>query len=195
MNIMTPKDRAASGTPWPDGLTPAPLDATRGSTEPWAAGVVAALAVAIGAHTIAELGLGCGRTSRWLVAALQRMGGGVFHGFDRDASAITETEKTLASVPHDDVAIRCHVGTLPGTLRELGNATIDLVWLDDTHSVAHVATELEALRRIVRVGGIVCGHDVVGHGNVGQAFLDVGGYLVDCPGFAPSHGIGLWQIR
>ncbi len=50
-----------------------------------------------------------------------------------------------------------------GLLSGCRSSKLDLVFIDADHSYSHVAQDIAAWQRLIRKGGIICGHDFEGH--------------------------------
>jgi len=167
------------------------------STEPWTAQLAAATLSALGGTDVLELGPWSGRTGAFLCFALQRMGGGTYITYDSDVRAVTNATTLLDAFKLDGVDISVRHGISPACLASLPDDSIDFVWLDDLHVPSHVIGEIDALRRIVRPKGIICGHDTYGKWELRKVFEAAGGYALDLPVIVPganSGGIGFLQV-
>lgn len=190
--------RAMAGVVWPPSM--ADIEWARGTpgimhgaTEPWVGQLLAALLVAHGGQDVLELGTSAGYTSVWLVDALQRMGGGSFHGFDHGAGSIASATKHIDALRADLVTVTLEVARSPECLLALPDDSVDFVWVDDDHGTGHVARELAELQRIVRPRGLVCGHDVFGDYSLHEQFRAIGGYSLNTVRRVGSWGVGIWQ--
>ena len=191
---MTPLDRAWRGIRWPSATLEQEWQmaksAAYGSTEPWVGQLLGDLAVSLGAKRILECGTSIGRTAEWLMAALQRMGGGCYCGIEKQTALATQCRQRAARYP--DVTVEVLEGDLPGILDTL-DPEFDLVWVDDCHAQAHLQAELTALQRLLAPTGVIAGHDIAQR-EVRAAFAAIHGFaLYTVPLVTDWFGIGLWQ--
>lgn len=80
-------------------------------------------------------------------------------------------------------------------IAQCADDSLDFVFVDDDHQEAHVRQELEALLPKMRVGGIICFHDVYGSCDLHHVVERAGGYCLDLPRLGPAGGLGILQIR
>ena len=131
---------------WPPGLAVEwPGGYQDGATEPHVQQVVAALLVASHKSTVLELGCYRGHTAVWLCHTLSRMGGGEYLGVDIDAGRQAATLERLNLLNPARVLYRVVQGDALAVLRALPARSIGFAWVDDDHTPAHVAQELELL--------------------------------------------------
>ena len=168
------------------------------STEPWTSQLAAATMCALGAKDVLELGTWHGRTGAYLCLMLERMGGGTYIGYDSSDTAVQHASTLIDSLPIPNVRVSVRIGKSPDCLVDLDDASIDFVWLDDYHLPTHVITEIDALKRIMRPNGIICGHDMYGAFDLHRVFEAAGGGALDLPRIVKSGssgGIGFIQYE
>jgi predicted O-methyltransferase YrrM len=150
-----------------------------------------------------ELGCYLGHTSVWLCQTLQRMGGGKYIGVELEADRQAITLQRLSKLHIPDVEVSVLNADSLVALRSLPAGSIDFAWVDDDHTPAHVAQELELLYNTtapedskMAPGGIITMHDVYGDGRMpGLAGVCVGnhGYALSFPRIGALGGIGIIQ--
>ena len=86
-------------------------------------------------------------------------------------------------------------------LKSLPPRSFDFVFVDDNHSVDHVAKELDLLvcptnraNAIAAPGGIVCMHDVIGSFHLDEVCRRYHGYVLDLPRLHAGGGLGIIQL-
>lgn len=167
-----------------------------GSAEPWIAQLVASLLRACDARNAIEIGGFQGYTSRRLAAAL----GTLSYPATRSLT-VCEIDPTRAALvdaalaAHGPVQRRVVIADSHSWIPTLPDASVDFVWLDGNHEHLHVGRELDLLAPKLRIGGLVCGHDVFGVCDLQREFVARGGYALDLPRLGPAGGVGLWQRR
>lgn len=134
-----------------------------GSTEPWAVRVLTALIEATNACTVLETGGYLGHTSAAIALTLDAMRGQrellvIEHDLDRCGKIRgLLNQLSLANVnigiSHQEALTAIH---------RLDNNSLDLVFVDDDHTAAHVENEIMALFPKVRRDGLIILHDVCG---------------------------------
>ena len=83
-------------------------------------------------------------------------------------------------------------GARASMLKQGLNAKGDIfVFLDDDHDAAHVREEIRLAKKLLRPGGIICVHDVVGPFGLGDVVREAGGIVVDTPRFHAAGGLGI----
>lgn len=164
-----------------------------GSAEPWVSRLVHAFIIAIGARTVLEAGSFRGGTSAWIMDALSRLGGGVFHMVEIDPKRMEETVRRIGTESHAGVRKHFHTGDVLDFLRLTTN-TFDLAWVDDNHEKEHVRQELTLLYPKMNPGGIILGHDVWGWCDLQEVFREHGGFSLNLPRLGAAGGIGMIQV-
>ena len=169
-----------------------------GATEPWTIQAVASLMAGGFKRNVLELGCYQGHASEWLCRVLDLMGHGTFHGVDLGDDAVDITRQRLSDIPFHDLAWMIYQGDAIAFLEQCAPEQYDFVWLDDDHEKHHVAHELELLtnprKPLVRSGGIVCMHDVVGKFDLGPVCERFHGYILDFPRIHAAGGLGIIQV-
>ena len=168
-----------------------------GCTEPWVAELLTALLKANGLTTVLECGGYLGMTSAWFALTLEAMGGGSLTVAEWDAEVPERADAVQARleslvVPHVEWRVvrddACRV------IASLASESIGFAFLDDDHTKAHVAEEIELLLPKMMPGGIVTGHDVFGSCDLRTEFAKFGGYAVDLPRLGLAGGLGVLQV-
>lgn len=175
-----------------------------GSTEPWTAELVAALARAIDARRIIETGTFEGKTTALIAEAcpdaeIHTVEAHVGRAYDLDAGRL------YGRLPSN---VKLHLGDALNFLFEWDagninisfddetrlstNADVDFIFLDDDHSYNHVAAEVEAAKLLLRPGGLLVMHDVVGAFGLDKA-VPSGGFVLELPLLHAAGGLGIWQ--
>ena len=177
---------------WDDG------DYYAGATEPWNSQAVASLMAAGFKRNVLELGCYQGHSSEWLCRVLDLMGGATFHGVDLDYDATTITRQRLTDIDFHDLEWAIYQGDAIAFLQQCAPEQYDFVWLDDDHDKHHVAHELELLtdprKPLVRSGGFICMHDVVGRFDLGPVCERFHGYVLSFPRLHAAGGLGIIQV-
>jgi len=168
-----------------------------GSTEPWTADVVVAIARAIHASVVVETGTFEGKTTMALWDGM------------RDQNNLcelhtVESDKTRLHAAH--AAIGAHMEAHPGSsqcvvachgmdaleyLTGLPEGQADLVFVDDDHGKQHVRREVVAALRALRPRGVLCLHDVCGSFDLAAVVREHGGVVLDFPRLHTSGGLGV----
>lgn len=145
-----------------------------GSTEPWAVSVLCALARLGRPAKILELGTFEAKTTAKLA----------------EIAAVTtvDVEKRWSSLPHG--AVFCESDAIH-FLQSTG-AIYDFVFVDDDHEAGHVRTEVELLLGgIVRGGGLIVLHDVIGPFGLDRIVYDHDGFIIELPLLHVAGGLGV----
>lgn len=123
--------------------------------------VLYALAIANQSKVIVESGIARCTTGAYLALAAKALGG-MYYGIDRKETLCDSAESLLETHGlHDCSTIIC--GVSPKVIEErFEPSSIDLLFADDDHSAAHMEKEVEALLPLIRPGGLLCFHDVLG---------------------------------
>lgn len=174
-----------------------------GATEPWIQDILVALLKGLQRPnpTVLECGGFLGHTSSRLLHALKEIGSGnlIIAEYDPDAPqrALAIDERLSAEFPEYNVSKltwRVRHEDAVSVIRSLPDESLDLVYLDDTHTHEHVDEELRAVFPKCRAGAIVCGHDVHGSTDLQQEFKRYGGIALDLPRLGPAGGLGIIQV-
>lgn len=149
-----------------------------GSTEPWAASVVAALARVSRATRILELGTYEARTTAGLV----------------EIAPVTtvDIEQRWENLPEGARFIKSDAVEF---LKGCAMGSFDFVFVDDDHSQAHVEEELKLLYGdIVAPGGLIVLHDVIGPFGLEELVTSRGGFVIELPLLHVAGGLGVIQV-
>jgi len=152
-------------------------------------------------YTIVETGVYYGATACWLALAAKEADA-QYYGFDVLNDSVTMVNKLFED--HDLTSnARVLRGSAPQAVIDLfaqdgEGCSIDLLFIDDDHSGAHVEDEYRTLWPLIRPGGIMAFHDVIGGfpiWEVIKSFTDDIVKLVSQPfnqtGQAPFGGLGI----
>ena len=128
-------------------------------TEGWVSGLIVALAKSIDARRVLEVGCWKGMTTEKLLDALPS--DGEYYGLDLSPHPDMPFE-----VAHDP---RLHLiyGDSRQTIEQVPDG-LDLAFVDGSHEYPTVLCDYGAAWKRLRVGGILCGHDILA-----QAWPDV----------------------
>ena len=123
------------------------------------------LALANDASMVVETGVNnCAGATLWLILAAA-MNFGHYYGVDINDSAITGAQKIVGEMFPEGSScsynLQCGdaLTLLPQTFAP---GTIDFLYVDDNHGRAHVECEVKAFMPLMRPGGLMCFHDVIG---------------------------------
>jgi len=163
-----------------------------GSTEPWVVDILCALVRAIKPTTIVETGTYKAMTTIKLIEAAESYQ-------DEHDCRIYTIESDLERARAAETLLRTQdrgyatvvVGMAEQVLAGMDMGVVDFIFLDDDHTAAHVREEIRLALKILRPGGIVCGHDVVGHFGLGDVFKEYGGVVLDLPRLHLAGGLGI----
>ena len=183
-------------------MTDLDADYRSGSTEPWTVELLAALVRAKRPHVLIETGTFEARTTVKLVEAMETYGlehGSMLYTLECDPERFQAAQCRLGqlqfemlSKPHSGmVGVTLLDGDALTFLRERPAGFADFIFVDDDHTQAHVEAELTECLRILRPGGIVCGHDVIGPFCLGELFTARGGIVLDLPRLHAAGGLGI----
>lgn len=172
------------------------LDAYRsGSAEPWTVDVLCALIRAKKPHVLIETGTFEGRTSIAMFHAMEAYAsqhGALLWTLENDRERILRAFERIKPITTDTYSgvnlIECDALEW---LRGRPDNFCDFVFLDDDHTAAHVGLELDECLRIVRPGGLICGHDVVGPFGLDIEFKKRGGVVLEFERLHAAGGLGL----
>lgn len=165
-----------------------------GSSEPWVADVLAALAVANDSRTLIEVGGFQGFTSKRIVRALAKLRYEcAYIVCEIDPQRAKHVRDILKLCAPLNVDTFVDVADSHEWIPTLADTSVDFAWLDGNHEKAHVAREIELLLPKMAPGGIICGHDTFGVCDLAEVFAHFGGYSIDLPRLGPAGGIGVLQ--
>jgi len=161
-----------------------------GSTEPWVVDVICAIVQAQKPSVIVETGTYLGLTTYRLIRATQTYAAektAQVYSVEFDPQRATEALERLR-------ATECNCTIIQGDAIQflqgfVGHA--DLIFLDDDHTASHVREEIKLARKILRPGGILLLHDVVGNFGLGELVKEHGGVILDFPRLHTAGGLGV----
>lgn len=185
---------------WPSGEVALMWDRgdfLRGCTEPWTAQLVANMASAINAKNIVETGTFLGTTTAFLMAAVSNATADspvMISTCDLNVESIREAEATCLGVRHSKhVHVNFYDCDAIEMIRRVARP-IDFAFIDDDHTADHVSAELDTLIPLMREGGIICLHDVIGPLGLDKVVRDHGGFCIDLPRIHAAGGLGVIQV-
>lgn len=164
-------------------------DYDSGSTEPWTADILAAIARGINAKHILELGTFEGRTTEWLAGATD----GTVVTVEMDPARSALAEQRVRAAGHANVTFV--VGDSTGFLRAYTGPRFRFAFIDDDHSYVHVAEELQLLLPHMEPGGVIAMHDVLGVFGLDRLVHRYGGVVLHTPVLYAAGGLGLISIH
>ena len=133
-----------------------------GNTELPVSQVLYALAIANRCRTIVETGINnCAGATMWLAHAAS-INKGTYTGFDVDVRAARTAHALLKRVSPQLSGEIVHGDALVELPQRFALGSIDLLFIDDNHTRAHVEAEVAAFRPCMRPGGLMLFHDVLG---------------------------------
>jgi predicted O-methyltransferase YrrM len=166
-----------------------------GSCEPWTVEVLCALVRARMPHILIETGTFEGRTTLKLTEAMasyaQRHGSHLFTVECDKARAdafIPQLRQTL--MPAGAAAELVHAEAL-AFFQSITSPMLDFVFLDDDHDPGHVRHELDVVMPLMRPGGIVAMHDVVGPFGLDRVCKSFGGVVLEFERLHIAGGLGI----
>ena len=134
----------------------------KGNTELPVSQVLYALAIANRSQVIVETGVNnAAGATPWLAMAAT-VNGGWYYGIDVRPQAVTKTKEALEDLFGEvraTITLADATDLLPVMFKE---GEIDFLFVDDDHSYAHVEKEIEAFWPLMKVGGLMLFHDIVG---------------------------------
>ena len=133
-----------------------------GNTELPVSQLLYALAIANRSQVIVETGMNnMAGASPWLIMAAT-INGGWYHGVDIRPESIDKCRDAvdrLFEEPRATLTLGDAVGLLPLLFQP---ESIDFLFVDDDHTYAHVKKEIEAFWPLMKTGGLMLFHDIVG---------------------------------
>ncbi len=158
-------------------------DYLAGSTEPWAASVIAAIVRLKKPRRILELGTFEGRTTQAIAAAMP------------DYAKLTTVDHQIRHDGFDDPRIRFYKEDAITFLRDMC-PQMDLVFVDDDHNYGHVSTEITLIKeRVLKPGGMIIMHDVIGPFGLDKIVEREGGFIIELPLLHAAGGLGVIQCQ
>ena len=177
---------------WPDWLRDhwlAKDGSLSGITEPTVSQVLYALAIANKPtkgmphmpYTIVETGIRYGASACWLALAANAIEAR-YYGIEIEKDCVDMVNKLFAEHNLDKCAQAIH-GAAPDKAVEMFEQTsVDLFFIDDNHEGPHVKREIEAFWPLLRPGGLMAFHDVIGGFPIWHLVKGLGGIkLVSSP--------------
>ena len=166
-----------------------------GSTEPWSVSVLCALTWLTRACDVLELGAFEGRTTEKLAETLEgaptRFPNLVAVEVDGPRAEVARNR--CARFPHVRVVERDAIPFLRECLVE--GLSFDVAFVDDDHTYAHVAEEIDLLKSgVVRRGGIIVMHDVLGEFELAPLVHLHDGFIIDLPLMHAAGGLGVIRV-
>lgn len=153
-----------------------------GSTEPWTVSVIQALIELYEPKRILELGTFEGLTTE---AILEVAG-------DAEVWTVDIEDRRLYRGPGANFVEEDAITFL--SRPETANA-FDFVFVDDDHTREHVEQELGLLiGRVMRPGGLIVMHDVIGPFNLADLVAEHGGIIIDLPLLHAAGGLGIIRV-
>lgn len=168
------------------------LDVYRsGSTEPWAVSTLLGLIYVTRPRDLLELGAFEGRTT--LAIAEQIAGRAEITAIEHDADRVAEVMKRTHEYRDVVNVLQSDAIKFLKACNE-GGVFFDFAFVDDDHTYAHVAEEVDLLKRIVRPGGLIVLHDVIGPFGLDQLVRHHGGRIIELPLLHAAGGLGLIRV-
>lgn len=163
-----------------------------GSTEPWATAVIASVIRAKKPSIVIETGTFEGLGTLVLLEAMntyapERLSR--LYTVEMDGSRLDAAWEKFTPYA-GAVDIQGVRGDALLFLQTFGGQA-DVIFLDDDHTQGHVAEEIAAALKILRPGGVVFVHDVVGVFGLGEIVRGFGGVVLDLPRLHLSGGLGI----
>ena len=193
---------------WPDWLRQHWLDrgaSLAGITEPTVSQVLYSLVIANKPpyglpdvpYVVVETGVRFGATACWLALAVNAIDGR-YIGIEVERVMVDGVNKLFAKHGLDKRA-KVVCGRAPDAVTGMFEQTsVDMFFVDDDHRGPHVKREIEKFWPLLKPGGLMAFHDVVGDFPVWELVKDLGGIkLVHRPfnvfGQPPFGGLGVAQ--
>jgi predicted O-methyltransferase YrrM len=156
-----------------------------GTTEPWTQQIVADMASALPAKRIIETGTFMGLTTLWLIST-----GAHVTTVDSDPERAENARKLFKRLGVSS-QVRVISEDSLSVLRSKGDDSYDFAFLDDDHTADHVYAEITEAKRIVRPGGIIAVHDVIGPFNLRGVIAAHGGASLPFCNIHAGGGLGV----
>lgn len=157
-----------------------------GSTEPWSVSVLQALIRLTRPLRLLEMGAYEGLTTRAIAEVMPK-------GAHLTAVELYDSRAEIARAkmePEWDVEVV--VAEALRFLEASKRASFDFAFVDDDHSKAHVAMELDLLLDgRMTPGGLIVGHDVLGSFELAEVFEARGGFIIELPLLHAGGGLGV----
>jgi hypothetical protein len=174
--------RGLGWPPWLHHLWVTAGGSLGGITEPTVSQVLYAIAIANkptgqlphAPYLIVETGVRFGASACWLALAAKATGG-IYLGFEMMPGFVDFVNGVFEHHGlHRCSKIIC--GKAPEDVtKQISENSIDLLFLDDDHSGAHVRQEITAFWPLIRPGGIMAFHDVLGAFSIWDLIKPLGG--------------------
>lgn len=153
-------------------------------------------------HVLIETGTFEARTTIKLLFAMEAYSaehGSMLYTIEGDLERFKGVQSRLGQYQFESLqrpwsgntGVALHDGDALAFLKARPAEFADFIFLDDDHDRSHVDAELTECERILRPGGIICGHDVVGPFCLGEVFKAHGGIILDLPRLHAAGGLGL----
>lgn len=159
-----------------------------GSTEPWTVSVLCGLIHVMRPRIILELGTFEGLTTLAIANVLSPTQHlvSVEHDETRAAKAraLVGARANVQIIQHDAIAF----------LKRTQDAMYDFAFVDDDHAYEHVKEEIALLHRVVRPGGLITMHDVIGDFGLGRIVHEHGGVIMELPLLHADGGLGVIRV-
>ncbi len=168
-----------------------------GSAEPWTAELLAAFVRARKPHILMETGTYLGLTTLRLMQAMESYAGehaSELFTIECDRERYEAATKFLTANQGTSglTRVTCVEGDALHFMKsERLRGTVDFLFLDDDHTAVHVSQELEVAMELMRPGGIICVHDVIGPFGLGAVVKFFGGIVLDLPRLHAAGGLGV----
>ena len=171
-------------------------DHSPGCTEPWIVELLCGLlkATGIAEPVVFETGGFKGTTSEWLARTIRRMGGGTLIVSEIDTARADAIHDRLRALPLENVSVSVLNQDALTAIRAQVDGSLAFAFVDDEHTIDHVAQETELLLPKMQRGGIIAYHDVFGQCDLQQVVRRYGGYCLDIPRAGPAGGLGIIQV-
>lgn len=165
-----------------------------GATEPWVATLVAEIVRCKRARVVLETGGFTGSTSVEIAAAMQLTGGGHLRVVEIDLQRATDVHARLIRAGYPDVTHLVDNRHALTAISDIPDGTLEVAFIDDDHTAAHVEAEIMILKRKMAPGGIMLFHDVVGPFGLGDVVRKHGGVVLDFPRLHAAGGLGIISL-
>lgn len=164
-----------------------------GGTEPWVAQLVAEFCSAKQARVVLELGGFKGLTSLTIAERMASYGGGQLIIVEMDPERCNDIRVRFADNPASHVGVMAQLQTVDAltAIASLPLKSVEVAFVDDDHTAAHVESEIQALLPRMANGGIILLHDVVGPFGLDTVVRRHGGIVLDLPKMHSAGGLGI----